>query len=169
MNFFIAMIVPTIITIVIFSGLIENKKVYDIFCDGAKDGIKVTLKMFPTLIGIFLAINILNSSGFLNFIVGKIVKITSTINIPAEIVPLSIIRSISGSASIAMGTDLMSKYGVDSKIGMMAGAIMGSSETTLYVTSIYLSQIKCKKSKKILIPALIADFASVATAILLLK
>ena len=63
----------------------------------------------------------------------------------------------------------MTKYGVDSKIGMIAGAIMGSSETTLYVTSIYLGQVKCKKSKEILIPALIADFASVVTAIFLLK
>ena len=142
---------------------------YDIFCEGAKDGIKVTLKMFPTLVGIFLAINMLNSSGFLNCIASKIVKISSLFNIPAEIIPLSIIRSISGSASIAMGTDLMTKYGVDSKIGMIAGAIMGSSETTLYVTSIYLGQVKCKKSKEILIPALIADFASVVTAIFLLK
>lgn len=142
---------------------------YDIFCEGAKDGIKVTLKMFPTLVGIFLAINMLNSSGFLNCIVSKIVKISSLFNVPAEIIPLSIIRSISGSASIAMGTDLMTKYGVDSKIGMIAGAIMGSSETTLYVTSIYLVQVKCKKSKEILIPALIADFASVVTAIFLLK
>ena len=125
--------------------------------------------MFPTLVGIFLAINMLNSSGFLNCIVSKIVKISSVFNVPAEIIPLSIIRSISGSASIAMGTDLMTKYGVDSKIGMIAGAIMGSSETTLYVTSIYLGQKKKKKSKEILIPALIADFASVVTAIFLLK
>ena len=125
--------------------------------------------MFPTLVGIFLAINMLNSSGFLNCIVSKIVKISSVFNVPAEIIPLSIIRSISGSASIAMGTDLMTKYGVDSKIGMIAGAIMGSSETTLYVTSIYLGQVTCKKSKEILIPALIADFASVVTAIFLLK
>lgn len=150
-------------------GLIENKKVYEIFCNGAKDGIKVTLKMFPTLIGIFLAINVLNSSGLLDFIVGKLIRVTSMFNVPAEIIPLSIIRSISGSASIAMGTDLMEKFGVDSKIGMMAGTIMGSSETTLYVTSIYLSQVKSSKSKKILIPALIADLSSIITAIIFLN
>lgn len=150
-------------------GLIENKKVYEIFCNGAKDGIKVTLKMFPTLIGIFLAINVLNSSGLLDFIVGKLIRVTSIFNVPAEIIPLSIIRSISGSASIAMGTDLMEKFGVDSKIGMMAGTIMGSSETTLYVTSIYLSQVKSSKSKKILIPALIADLSSIITAIIFLN
>ena len=150
-------------------GLIENKKVYEIFCNGAKDGIKVTLKMFPTLIGIFLAINVLNSSGLLDFIVGKLIRVMSIFNVPAEIIPLSIIRSISGSASIAMGTDLMEKFGVDSKIGMMAGTIMGSSETTLYVTSIYLSQVKSSKSKKILIPALIADLSSIITAIIFLN
>lgn len=150
-------------------GLIENKKVYEIFCNGAKDGIKVTLKMFPTLIGIFLAINVLNSSGLLDFIVRRLIRVTSIFNVPAEIIPLSIIRSISGSASIAMGTDLMEKFGVDSKIGMMAGTIMGSSETTLYVTSIYLSQVKSSKSKKILIPALIADLSSIITAIIFLN
>lgn len=164
-----ALIVPSIIAIVLFAGLIEKKNVYDLFSEGAKDGIKITLKMFPTLIGIFLAVNMLRESGLLDFVIQKLSVITSFFCIPKEILPISIIRSISGSASIALATDLMAKYGADSHIGMIAGAIMGSSETTLYVIAVYLNSVKIKKSKKILIPALLADLASVITAILLLK
>lgn len=164
-----ALIVPSIIAIVVFAGLIEKKNVYDLFSDGAKEGIKITLTMFPTLIGIFLAVDMLRESGLLDFAIQKLSVITNIFSIPKEILPISIIRSISGSASIALATDLMAKYGTDSNIGMIAGAIMGSSETTLYVIAIYLNSVKIKKSKKILIPALLADLASVITAILILK
>ena len=164
-----ALIVPTIITMVVLVGLIERKNVYDLFSEGAKEGIKVTIKMFPTLIGIFLAVEMLRESGLLEFVISKLSIITNIIKIPKEILPISIIRSISGSASIALATDLMTKYGPDSNIGMIAGAIMGSSETTLYVIAVYLNSIKIKKSKKVLVPALLADLASVITAIILLK
>lgn len=164
-----ALIVPTIITIVVLVGLIERKNVYDLFSEGAKEGIKVTIKMFPTLIGIFLAVEMLRESGLLEFVISKLSIITNIFKIPKEILPISIIRSISGSASIALATDLMTKYGPDSNIGMIAGAIMGSSETTLYVIAVYLNSIKIKKSKKVLVPALLADLASVITAIILLK
>ena len=164
-----ALIVPSIIAIVVFAGLIEKKNVYDLFSDGAKEGIKITLTMFQTLIGIFLAVDMLRESGLLDFAIQKLSVITNIFSIPKEILPISIIRSISGSASIALATDLMAKYGTDSNIGMIAGAIMGSSETTLYVIAIYLNSVKIKKSKKILIPALLADLASVITAILILK
>lgn len=164
-----AMIVPTIITIVVLAGLIEKKNVYDLFSDGAKEGVRITIKMFPTLIGIFLAIGMLRESGLLDFLIEKINIVTYLFKIPKEILPISIVRSISGSASIALATDLMKKYGPDSNIGMITGAIMGSSETTLYVIAIYLNTVKIKKSKKVLIPALLADFASVITAIFLLK
>lgn len=164
-----ALIVPTIITMVVLVGLIERKNVYDLFSEGAKEGIKVTIKMFPTLIGIFLAVEMLRESRLLEFVISKLSIITNIIKIPKEILPISIIRSISGSASIALATDLMTKYGPDSNIGMIAGAIMGSSETTLYVIAVYLNSIKIKKSKKVLVPALLADLASVITAIILLK
>ena len=137
-----ALIVPSIIAIVLFAGLIEKKNVYDLFSEGAKEGIKITLKMFPTLIGIFLAVNMLRESGLLDFVIQKLSVITCFFCIPKEILPISIIRSISGSASIALATDLMAKYGADSHIGMIAGAIMGSSETTLYVVAVYLNSVK---------------------------
>ena len=164
-----AMITPTIIMIIVLAGLIEKKNVYDLFCEGAKDGIKITLKMFPTLIGIFLAISMLRSSGFLTFLANLFLGAAKIFNIPSEIIPLAIIRPISGSASRALGTDLMTKFGPDSRIGLIAAAIMGSSETTFYVIAIYMNAIKAKKSRNVLIAGIVADIVSLITALIWIK
>lgn len=164
-----AMITPTIIMIIVLAGLIEKKNVYDLFCEGAKDGIKITLKMFPTLIGIFLAISMLRSSGFLTFLANLFLGAAKIFNIPSEIIPLAIIRPISGSASMALGTDLMTKFGPDSRIGLIAAAIMGSSETTFYVIAIYMNAIKAKKSRNVLIAGIVADIVSLITALIWIK
>ena len=162
-------IIPVIIVFILISALFEKKKVFDLFCDGAKDGIKIMLEMFPTLIGIFVAIGMLSNSGLLFFISNIIEGITNKLSIPSEIIPLAIIRPISGSASIALSTDLMKMYGPDSKIGMIAASIMGSSETTFYVIAIYMNSIKAKKGRNVIIPAILANLTSVITAILILK
>lgn len=169
MEFISAMIVPTIIVVVAFAGLKEKKLVYNLFCDGAKDGIKITLKMFPTLIGIFLAVGMLRNSGFLDFIVLMLKGVTDLFNIPGEILPLALIKPISGSASIALATDIMTQFGVDSKIGMLAATIMGASETTFYVIAVYTNQIKVNNSGKVIIPAILADLTSIVTAIVCYK
>lgn len=169
MIYFSAMIIPIIISTVLLWGLFEKKKVYDLFCDGAKEGIAITMKMFPTLIGIFIAIGMLRSSGLLNIISKSICVITNALNIPSEIIPLTIIRPISGNASIALATDLMRKFGTNTRIGMIAATIMGSSETTFYVIAIYANVVGAKKTSKVFIPAILADIASVITAILIIK
>lgn len=166
MTFFSAMIIPIIISIVLFIGLKEKKNVYDIFVDGAKEGIKITLKLFPTMIGIFLAIYMLRSSGFIDFLVNIFSNVTKFFSIPSEVLPLMLIKPISGSGSMAIATELMTKFGPDSNIGMIAATIMASSETTFYVIALYMSQAKVKNSRKIVIPALLADFVSIISAII---
>ncbi len=168
MAYLSALIVPIIITTVISVGLLEKKNVYNLFCEGAKDGIKITIGMFPTLIGIFLAIGMLRTSGALDYIV-KIFSFLTKFEIPGEILPLALIKPISGSAAMALATDLMTKFGTDSKIGMISACIMGASETTFYVIAIYMNEIKAKKSRNVIIPAILADIASIVTAILILK
>ena len=148
---------PTIIAIIIIYGLIDKNNVYDTFVEGAKEGLEIVIKLFPTLLGIFIAIGALRSSGFLDFIVNTISNFTKLINIPSEILPLAIVRPISGSASTAVATDIMTKYGVDSKIGLIASTIMGSIETTFYTIVIYTSCVGVKKTKYVLVAALIGD------------
>lgn len=162
-------IIPTIITLIVLVGLIEKKEVYNIFCDGVTDGILTIKSMFPTLIAVFLAISLLKNSGIINFFTEKISIITANIRIPNEIIPLMIIKPISGSASLAIATDLMKEYGVDNRIGLLAGTIMSSSETTFYVIAMYLSTVKVKGSSRVIIPALIADIAMMITSIMIIK
>lgn len=164
-----SIIVPLIVSIVLFIGLKEKIKVYDTFIEGAKEGIKTAVKLFPTLIGIFIGVNMLRSSGLIDFFVSMISKFTNTLSIASEILPLALIKPISGSAAIAVGTDIMATFGADSKLGMLAATIMGASETTFYVIALYMSQVKTNNSRKIIIPAILADLTSIIVAIFLFR
>ena len=156
---------PFIILIIILYGLIEQKKVFDTFLDGAKEGLEIVFSIFPTLIGLFVAIAALRSSGILDAIVKVLSPILSIINFPSEIMPLALLRPISGSASIAVATDIMKNYGVDSNIGLIASIIMGSTETTLYTIAVYSSSVGIKKTRFVLAAALIADVVGILTSV----
>lgn len=164
-NYISSAAIPIVMVIIIIYGLLEKNKVYDTFVDGAKEGMEIVIKLFPTLLGIFVAVGVLRSSGVLDFIIKMISPITNVLNIPGEIMPLAIVRPISGSASTAVATDIISKYGVDSKIGLIASTIMGSTETTFYTIAIYTSAVGVKKIKFVLTAALIGDIVGMLTSV----
>lgn len=159
--------IPIIMLIIIVYGLLEKNKVYDTFVEGAKEGIEIVFNIFPTLIGIFVAVGALRSSGILDLIINFISPLTNILKIPSEIMPLALIRPISGSASTAVATDIMTNFGVDSKIGLIAATIMGSTETTLYTIAIYTSCVGIKKIRFVLVAALIADFVGMVFSVVL--
>ena len=160
-NYISIIAMPAIILLIISYSYIEKNSVFDIFLDGAKEGIEIVCKLFPTLIGLFVAVGAVRDSGLLDYFINLISPIIETTKIPKEIMPLAILRPISGSSSIAVATDIMNNYGVDSKIGKIASVIMGSTETTLYTIAIYSSCIKIKKTRGILIAALIGDIVGI--------
>lgn len=155
-------------TILIF-GILEKKNVFALFTDGVKKGAKIILELFPTLIGLFVAVGMLSSSGVIEFISDKIYIILKDIIVFKEIIPLAVLRPISGSTAMAVGIDVMQKVGVDSGIGKIAACIMGASETTIYVIAIYGSKLKNKKLKPIMYIGLIADFICVLASVWALK
>lgn len=165
-NYISTIAVPLVIVVIIIYGILDKKKIYDIFLDGAKDGMKIVIKLFPTLLGIFLAVGALRSSGLLEIITQVLSPLTNKIGFPSQVVPLALLRPISGSASLAVATDIMSNYGVDSRIGFITSTIMGSTETTFYTIAVYTSCIGVKKIRFVLTAALIADFVGmIASAI----
>lgn len=163
-NYISTMAVPIVIVIIIVYGIFDKKKVYDIFLNGAKDGMKIVIKIFPTLLGIFLAVGTLRSSGLLEIITNVLSPVTNRIGLPSQVVPLALLRPISGSASLAVATDIMATYGVDSKIGLITSTIMGSTETTFYTIAVYTSCIGVKKIRFVLVAALIADLVGIITS-----
>ena len=159
--------VPVIIVIILLYGLSEKKNVFDIFLVGAKDGAKMVMGIFPTLIGLFLAIKALSSSGVLDFLIGILSPILDVLKIPKEIMPLAMLRPISGSGSMAIATDIMSKFGVDSKIGLITATIMGSTETTLYTIAIYSNSVGVKKTRFVLFASLCADITGMIASVVI--
>lgn len=107
---------PIIILMILLYGMLEKKNVFDIFLNGAQAGLKIVIGIFPTLIGLFLAIELLSNSGILDVIINLINPILQVFNIPSQIMPLAILRPISGSGSTAIATQIMQANGVDSKI-----------------------------------------------------
>lgn len=166
-NFLSAGAIPIIIVIVILYGLKEKQKVFDIFLDGAKEGIEIVIGLFPTLLGIFLAIGLLRNSGILDFIISIISPITNLLKVPSQILPLAMLRPISGSASMGIAVDIMEMYGVDSLIGKITSTIMGSTETTFYTIAIYTACVKVKKIRFVLVAALLADLAGMITSVII--
>ena len=159
--------IPIIIAIIVIYGLLEKNKVYDTFVEGAKEGIEIVVKLFPTLLGLFIAIGALRSSGVLDCIINFIAPITNILHIPSEIMPLAILRPISGSASTAVATDIMTNFGVDSKIGLIASTIMGSTETTFYTIAIYTSCVGIKKTRFVLACALLGDLVGMLASVII--
>lgn len=156
-NYISTIAVPVVIIIIVIYGIADKKKVYDIFVEGATEGMSIVIKIFPTLLGIFLAVGVLRSSGLLEIITRAVSVFTNKVGFPSEVMPLAMLRPISGSASLAVATDIMKTYGVDSKIGLITSTIMGSTETTFYTLSVYYSACKIKPTKKVIFCTLFAD------------
>ena len=166
-NYISSSIIPIVILGIVLYGVYEKKRVYDIFIEGAKDGINIVFNIFPTLVGIFIAVGALRSSGILDLIIDIIEPVMNQLNFPSQIIPLALIRPISGSASMGVATDIIKTYGVDSKIGTIASCIMGSTETTLYTIAVYTSCIKVKKIRFVLVAALIADIVGIVVSVII--
>lgn len=168
-NYISNITMPLMILIIVCFGLKEKVKVFDLFLDGAKDGINMVVKIFPTLIGLFVAIGALRSSGILDLIIEIISPVLNVLKVPSEILPLALLRPISGSASMAVATDIMKSNGVDSFIGILAGVIMGSTETTLYTIAVYTGSVKIKNTRFVLAAALIADLFGILASVFICR
>lgn len=168
-NYISIIAMPLIILVILLIALKTRISIFDIFLKGATEGIEISLKIFPTLIGLFVAIGMLRSSGVLDFITKLISPVLVYMRFPAEIVPLALLRPISGSASMAVATDIITQNGVDSFIGILAAVIMGSTETTLYTIAVYTSSVRIKKTRGVIIAALAADITGIIVSLLICR
>ena len=160
-------IIPGLIIIIIITSQIDKRKTFELFGEGVQQGLKNMLYLYPTILGLFFAINLLRSSGLLEFITGALGNILNIINFPKEITGLAILKPISGSASLVYATDLIKEYGPDSRIGETVAIIMGSTETTIYAIAVYTSKIKKKISGKLILLATCGNFLAVILSIII--
>lgn len=162
-------IVPLLL--LISSALVLRKKenAYDILLDGAADGLKLLVTLIPTLILLLTSITMLRASGAIEYISKFLSPVFTFFGIPPETAILVLIRPFSGSAALAIGTELMTQYGADSLIGRTAAIMLGSTETTFYAISVYFGAAGIKKTRYTVPAALIADFTGFFMASLTAK
>lgn len=168
-NYISIIAMPLVILIIVCEAFREKISIFDIFLKGAVEGVEISLKIFPTLIGLFFAIGMLRSSGIIDFIIKLITPILDFAHFPNEVVPLALLRPISGSASMAVATDIIKSNGVDSFVGVVAAVIMGSTETTLYTIAVYTSCVNIKNTRGVLLAALAADLTGIGVAVLVCR
>lgn len=161
------MAVPMTIFIIVIFAVKEKTKIFDDFIDGAKEGMEIVISLFPTLLGLFVAIGVLRTSGILDLIINIIAPLIELFNIPVEIMPLALLRPISGSAAMAIAIDMMQQYGVDTLLGRIISTIMGSTETTLYTIAIYTAAVGVKKIRFVLVAALLGDIIGMITSVVI--
>ena len=152
-----ACVIPAILLIIIVSALIKRVDIFDAFIKGATDGLKTLFGILPALVGLIVAIAMLRASGALSFLTSLLAPLTKPLGIPAEIMPLALLRPISGSGSLAIVNDLLTTAGPDSLVGRIASVVMGSSETTFYALAVYYGAVKIRETRHTVPAALLAD------------
>lgn len=156
--------VPLIIVFVMIYALIHGTDVFSGMTAGAKDGLKTVLGIVPALIALLPCVYMLRASGALDALCSLLRQPLSQIGIPPETVPLMLIRPLSGSGALAVGSDIMKQCGADSFVGRCASVMLGSTETTFYVIAVYFGAAGIKKTRHAIPAAIIADIVGFMSA-----
>ena len=162
-------IVPLLLLFSSILALRKKENAYDILLDGAAEGLKLLITLVPTLILLLTSITMLRASGAMEWISKFLSPVFTFLGIPPQTAMLVLIRPFSGSAALAIGSELMMEYGADSLIGRTAAIMLGSTETTFYAISVYFGAAGIKKTRYTIPAALIADFTGFFMASLTVK
>ena len=160
-------VIPAIIALVLVYSLIKKQPSYEVFISGAEDGMKIVLGIFPPLVAVLTAAYMLRASGTLDIIASLLSPLGKLI--PAEVMPLALIRPVSGSGATGILAEILNTYGADSLIGRLASVIMGSTETTFYCLCVYFAKTRVKHNMRAVPFAAVGDIVGILTAAVLIK
>ena len=162
-------IIPIIVIINITYGMFKGRKVYEWFIEGAKDGLKVCLNIFPYLLAMIIAVNIFREAKLLDILNNMIAPIGELIGLPKEVIPLVLVKPLSGSGAVGILTDILKTYGPDTTIGLISSVIMGTTETIIYTITVYFGSVQIKKIRHTLWAAILADITAIIAAVFLVS
>ena len=158
------MIVPLILAGVALYGCFRRVDVYTALVQGAGDGLEVLMRILPSLVGLLTAVYMLRASGALDLAAQALTPLLDRIGLPGELLPLMLVRPISGSAALGVGAELIAAHGADSFLGRTAAVMLGSTETTFYTIAVYFGAVKITKTRYAVPAALCADLAGFLAA-----
>lgn len=162
-------ITPIIIAAIVTFAMLRKREVYGDFTAGAGEGVRLLFDIFPPLVAMLTAAAMLKASGALDIAIGFIAPAAEKIGLPAEVMPLVLIRPVSGSGAIGVLSGILNENGADSLAGRLASVICGSTETTFYCLAVYFSKTRVKKIKRAIPCAVIGDLTGIAAAVFALR
>lgn len=162
-------VIPIVVLFIIFYGLIKNIEIYEAFLEGIKEGLGMALKIFPTMFAMVMSVDVLVKSNIIRDITLLIEPLLNFLHFPGELLPLAIMRPISGSSSLVLMNEILATHGPDSYLGRIASVIQGSTDTTIYILSLYYSSIGIKKIKYSLIVGLLADLCAIILSVVVIN
>ncbi|WP_430785468.1 spore maturation protein [Virgibacillus flavescens] len=162
-----AWIIPSFILLVLLTATYKRIPTYETFVEGGKEGVKLAFSLLPFLVGMIVSINILQASGAMSAFINLIEPVLTFIGVPPEILPLALVRPISGTAALGMTTDIIETFGPDSFLGRLASTMQGSTDTTLYILTVYFGAVGIKKMRYALKVGLLADLIGIIASIVI--
>ena len=161
--------IPLIIFSIVVIAAIRKVKVYEEFVEGAKDGFTTAVRIIPYLVAMLVAIGMFRASGAMDILTTAISPVTDALGFPSELMPLAVIRNLSGSGSLGLMTDIMKSHGPDSFLGRLSGAMMGSHETTFYVLAVYFGSVGVKRVRHAALGGIFSDIVALIMSVILVK
>jgi spore maturation protein B len=161
--------IPALLLLIPAYGAFRRVKVYECFVEGAKEGFQVGIRIIPYLVAILVAVGMLRGAGAIDMLARWLDPLLRGIGLPAEILPLAIMRPLSGSGSMGIVTELIKAHGPDSFIARLAATAYGSTETTFYVLAVYFGAVGIKKARHAVVAGLVADVVSLFAAVLICR
>lgn len=162
-------LIPLFIVFILMYGTYKKIPTYETFVDGGKEGLKIAIQLIPFLVGMLVAISVFRASGAMDAIIQFIQPVLSIFGVPADIMPLALMRPISGTGALAITTDLIATHGPDSFIGRLASTMQGSTDTTLYILTVYFGSVGIKKMGDALKVGLLADAVGIIASIIIVS
>ena len=160
-------LIPLAVFYIVAFGVLMKRPVYDDFVEGAKEGARTVLRVFPTLTGLMAGVGVLRASGFLDAAAGALGRWTRAVGLPPQLLPVAVAKLFSSGAATGLALDIFRTYGPDSRLGLAASLMLSSTETVFYTMSIYFLSVNVKKTRYTLPGALLATFAGIAASVFL--
>ncbi len=160
-----AWLIPLLIVAAIAGSILRRVNLFDRFIEGAREGFGISVRLIPYLVAMLVAITLFQESGAMELFAGCLEPILLRFRVPAEVLPLAVMRPLSGSASLAIVADILERQGPDSLTGRIASTMMGSTETTFYVLTVYFGAVGIYRTRHAMATGLLADLGGFIAAI----
>jgi spore maturation protein B len=164
-----AVAIPALVLFILIFGIVKKVKVYELFVEGAKEGFNVGIRIVPYLVAMLVAIGIFRAGGAMDVLVGFLSPVTQLIGMPAEALPMALMRPLSGSGALGVLSETVKTYGTDSLVGRLVSVMMASGETTFYVLAVYFGSVSVYRTRHAVPAGIVADLTSILASVWLVN